>query len=112
VKSSESNANPPVAQLYQFGGYVLDPVRRRLRQLDGTWISLPPRVFDTLLFLVERNGSVVDKERLMAAVWPGSLVEDNNLSQSISTLRHLFGEKPGARRFIVTVPGRRLSLCC
>jgi TolB-like protein/DNA-binding winged helix-turn-helix (wHTH) protein len=58
------------------------------------------------LFLVEHKGSVVDKERLIAAVWPGSLVEDNNLSQSISNLRHLFGEKPGAHRFIVTVPGR------
>src|SRR5437016_588178 len=42
----------------------------------------------------------------MAAVWPDSLVEDNNLSQSISTLRRLFGEKPGAHRFIATVAGR------
>ncbi len=106
MKSSESTASPPVAQLYEFGGYVLDPVRRRLRQLDGTSVSLPPRVFDTLLFLVEHHGSVADKERLMAAVWPDSLVEDNNLSQSISSLRHLFGERPGAHRFIVTVPGR------
>ena len=42
----------------------------------------------------------------MEAVWPDSIVEENNLSQNISTLRRLFGESPGSGRFIVTVPGR------
>jgi TolB-like protein/Tfp pilus assembly protein PilF len=42
----------------------------------------------------------------MEAVWPDSIVEENNLTQNISTLRRVFGEKPGSHRFIVTVPGR------
>ena len=42
----------------------------------------------------------------MEAVWPDSIVEENNLTQNISTLRRMFGETPGAHQFIVTVPGR------
>ena len=55
---------------------------------------------------MEHSGTVLDKERLMEAVWPDSIVEENNLTQNISTLRRVFGETPGSHRFIVTVPGR------
>jgi TolB-like protein/DNA-binding winged helix-turn-helix (wHTH) protein/Tfp pilus assembly protein PilF len=63
-------------------------------------------VFETLLYMVEHQGIVLDKERLMEAVWPDSIVEENNLSQNISTLRRIFGETPGSHTYIVTVPGR------
>src|SRR5205807_45660 len=49
---------------------------------------------------------VLDKERLMEAVWPDSIVEENNLAQNISSLRRVFGETPGSHHYIVTVPGR------
>ena len=84
----------------------MDVAERLLRRRGGDAIPLRPRVFDTLLFLVEHSGTVLDKERLMEAVWPDSIVEENNLSQNISTLRRLLGEPPGSGRFIVTVPGR------
>lgn len=42
----------------------------------------------------------------MEAVWPDSIVEENNLSQNISTLRRIFSETPGSHSYIVTVPGR------
>lgn len=96
----------PSAQLYEFGDFLVDPVKRLLQRRDGTTVPLTPRVFDTLLFLVEHHGAVLDKERLMEAVWPDSIVEENNLSQNISTLRRILGETPGLHRFIVTVPGR------
>jgi TolB-like protein/DNA-binding winged helix-turn-helix (wHTH) protein len=63
-------------------------------------------VFETLLYMVEHHDTVLDKERLMEAVWPDSIVEENNLSQNISTLRRIFGETPGSHSYIVTVPGR------
>jgi TolB-like protein/Flp pilus assembly protein TadD len=56
--------------------------------------------------MVEHHDTVLDKERLMEAVWPDSIVEENNLSQNISTLRRIFGETPGSHNYIVTVPGR------
>ena len=83
----------PPANLYEFGDFQLDAAKRRLRRLDGTPIPLTPRVFDTLLYMVEHHDSVLDKERIMEAVWPDSIVEENNLAQAISKLRQIFGER-------------------
>jgi TolB-like protein/DNA-binding winged helix-turn-helix (wHTH) protein/Flp pilus assembly protein TadD len=94
------------ARLYEFGDFRLDTAKRVLRRLDGTTVPVTPRVFETLLYMVEHHDTVLDKERLMEAVWPDSIVEENNLSQNISTLRRIFGETPGSHSYIVTVPGR------
>src|SRR5437016_13816866 len=94
------------AQVYEFGDFRLDAAKRLLRRRDGTMVPLTPRVFDTLLYMVEHHDTVLGKERLMEAIWPDSIVEENNLSQNISTLRHIFGETPGSHSYIVTVPGR------
>ena len=91
---------------YEFGDFRMDVAKRLLARRDGTAVPLTPRVFDTLLFLVEHHDTVLDKERLMEAVWPDVIVEENNLSQNISTLRHVFGETPGSHNYIVTEPGR------
>ena len=96
----------PPAHLYEFGDFRLDTGKRLLRRLDGTTVPLTPRVFETLLYMVEHHDTVLDKEQLMEAVWPDSIVEENNLSQNISTLRRIFGETPGSHTYIVTVPGR------
>lgn len=92
-------------QVYEFDGFQLD-TEKRLLSRAGAPIPLTPRVFETLLYLVEHSGVVLAKERLMEAVWPDSIVEENNLTQNISALRRVFGETPGSHRYIVTVPGR------
>src|SRR5215475_15605397 len=94
------------ANLYEFGAFQLDPAKRVLRRLDGTPVPLTPRVFETLLYIVEHHDAVLDKERIMEAVCPDSIVEENNLAQAISKLRQVFGETPGSHSYIVTVPGR------
>jgi TolB-like protein/DNA-binding winged helix-turn-helix (wHTH) protein/Tfp pilus assembly protein PilF len=94
------------ANIYEFGEFQLDRAKRVLRRLDGTPVPLTPRVFETLLYMVEHHDTVLDKERIMAAVWPDSIVEENNLAQAISKLRQVFGETPGSHSYIVTVPGR------
>ena len=99
---SATNAPPAV---YEFGDFRLD-AEKRLLWRAGAPVPLRPRVFETLLFLVKHHDTVLDKERLMEAVWPDSIVEENNLSQHISTLRRVFGETPGSHHYIVTVPGR------
>lgn len=96
----------PATRIYEFADFRVDPSKRLLRRRDGDIVPLTPRVFDTLLFLVENADRVLDKEEIMEAVWPDSIVEENNLTQNISTLRRVFGETPGSHRFIVTVPGR------
>src|SRR5450755_983639 len=92
--------------VYEFGEFRLDPANHLLSRRDGTPVPLTARIFDTLVFMVEHHGMVLDKERLMEAVWSDSIVEENNLAQSISKLRQVLGEKPGTNRFVVTVPGR------
>jgi TolB-like protein/DNA-binding winged helix-turn-helix (wHTH) protein/Flp pilus assembly protein TadD len=94
------------ANIYEFGDFQLDTAKGLLRRLDGATVSLTPRVFKTLLYMVEHGDAVLDKERIMEAVWPDSIVEENNLAQAISKLRQVFGETPGSDGYIVTVPGR------
>ena len=96
----------PEPQIYEFGDFRLDAARRLLTARNGEVVPLMPKPFDTLLYLVEHSGKVLEKEELLRAVWPDTIVEENNLSQSISVLRRALGEKPGHHRYIVTVPGR------
>jgi TolB-like protein/DNA-binding winged helix-turn-helix (wHTH) protein len=106
VKVPDVAADPAVSGVYAFGEFRLDATTRLLERSDGSPVPLTPKVFDTLLFLVQHAGVVLDKERIMEAVWPDSIVEENNLNKNISTLRRVFGETPGSHRYIVTVPGR------
>ena len=88
-----------------FGDFYVDAVKRLLLTVDGKSVPLMPKAFDTLLYLVERSGKVVSKDELMLAIWADRVVEENNLTQNISTLRRVLGEKHGENRFIATVPG-------
>lgn len=91
---------------YRFNGFRVDPIRRILFGPDERSIPLKPRVFDTLLYLVEHRGELLGKQVLLDAIWPHVVVEENNLNQAISTLRRVFGETRDEHRFIVTEPGR------
>src|SRR3982751_3775062 len=97
-------------RLYAFGDFRLDQGRRTLLGPDGAPVRLAAKAFETLSYLVEHAGSVVDKDELMRAVWPDTAVEENNLTQNISQLRRLFGEGRGEHRYIATVPGRGYQL--
>src|SRR6266540_1886615 len=92
--------------VYEFGGFRVDPAKRRLQRVDGMPVPLTSKVFDTLLYMLEHHDAVLEKERIMETVWPDSIVEENNLAQAISKLRQVFGETPGSHNYIVTVPGR------
>jgi DNA-binding winged helix-turn-helix (wHTH) protein/TolB-like protein/Flp pilus assembly protein TadD len=91
--------------LYEFDDFRVDAARRVLLR-RGEPVSLKPRVFDTLLYLVRNRGRLLEKDELMRAIWPDAFVEENNLNQNVSTLRRALGESRGENRYIVTVPGR------
>jgi Tol biopolymer transport system component/DNA-binding winged helix-turn-helix (wHTH) protein len=94
------------ANAYEFGDFRLDAAKRLLLNRDGKPLSLTPKAFETLLYLVERGGAVLDKDELMCAVWPDTFVEENNLNQLISALRRVLGDDRARHRYIMTVPGR------
>ncbi len=93
------------SHIYDFGDFRIDAGRRVLLRA-GEQVPLTPKAFDTLILLIEHQGQVLDKQHIMSAIWPDTVVEENNLNQSISTLRRTFGETRGENRFIATVPGR------
>ena len=78
-------------------------VHRRELLADNRPVELGGRAFDVLLVLIEARGAVVSKETLMQRVWPGRIVDENNLPAQITALRRAFA---GDRDLIRTVPGR------
>src|SRR5687768_15388059 len=89
-------------KIYQFGRFKLDARERLLFDGQDT-IALAPKVFDTLLLLVENSGHALSKEELMEKIWADSFVEENNLAQNISILRKTLGEGNAGAKFIETV---------
>ncbi len=78
-------------------------IRREARQvlIDGQPVRLGARAFDLLLVLIERRDRVVHKNELLEIVWPGLVIEENNLQVHVSALRKLLGPQT-----IATIPGR------
>jgi len=91
-------------QFYEFGPFRLDPVKRRLMR-DGEPLRLTPKAFDLLVVLVEASGRTVEKDELLEKVWPGVIVEENNLNQNITALRKSLGGSRQKRQYIATIPG-------
>ena len=85
-----------------FGRFRVLPHRRALLA-DSRPVELGGRAFDVLTALIEAHGAVVSKETLMELVWPGRVVDENNLPAQITALRKAFGAD---RDLIRTVAGR------
>src|SRR5271155_3554888 len=88
--------------VYRFVEFVLDPSRRTLSRVDSL-VSLTPKAFDVLLFLVQNPNRLVTKEDLLKAVWGDTIVEEGNLTQYISHLRKALGDNSEDGRLIVTI---------
>ena len=91
---------------YEFGGFRFDSLKRQLRDAEGKLLELPARSIDALQFFLERRGQDVSKEQLTKALWPNTVVEENNLNQAIFALRRALGDDANAPRFVMTLPGR------
>ncbi len=92
--------------IYEFDGWRLAPGQRQLTDAAGEPVTVRSKVFDLLVYLIEERGRVVAKAELMEAVWPGTVVEENNLNQAISALRQALGDTAQSPRFVATVTGR------
>src|SRR6266700_1016436 len=91
--------------LFEFGEFRLETSERLLRH-NGNPVPLTPKAFETLLVLVERSGSLVEKDDLMKEVWADAVVEEANLARNIWTLRKALGDDDRDHRYIETVPKR------
>src|SRR5262249_38795179 len=77
---------------FEFGPFRLDVVERTFDR-NGSPISLPPKVFDTLVALVQSSGHMVSKDELLKKIWPGSSVAEDNLNKDMYALGKALGEE-------------------
>ncbi|MFZ0392277.1 MAG: winged helix-turn-helix domain-containing protein [Terracidiphilus sp.] len=91
-----------ISDVYRFDDFELSPARRSFAR-NGTPVSISPKAFEVLAYLVVNPGRVVTKDELLKAVWPESFVEESNLSQHVFALRKALGDRADC---IVTIPGR------
>ena len=76
--------------IFEFGPFRLDTGQRLLLR-DGVPVALLPKSFDALVALV-RSGGLLEKDALLAAVWPNAVVEENSVAKAISDIRRALGE--------------------
>ncbi|WP_210191731.1 ATP-binding protein [Rhodomicrobium vannielii] len=92
-------------RVFSFGPFRFIPAQQLL--LDGEApVRVGSRALEILAGLVERPGTLVTKDELMARVWPDTVVEDSNLKVNVAALRRALGESKPGRRYVATVPGR------
>src|SRR5215207_10944458 len=93
------------SKVYEFNGFRLEEAQLRLLYQDRP-VPLKPKILDLLLFLIQKRGQLIDKNELMKEIWPDAIVEENNITVSMSILRKALGEGRDNRQFIETVPRR------
>jgi len=91
--------------IYAFDRFQID-AQKRLLMCDGQPVQLTSKAFDLLIALIESGGREITKDELMERVWANQIVEDANLTVTMSYVRKALGEKANDHRFIVTIPGR------
>ncbi len=86
-----------------FGPFLLNPENGTLFR-DGELVAIGQRGALLLGALLQRHGEVLTKAELMDAAWPGTAVEESNLSVQIASLRKLLGPSPIGGEWIATIP--------
>ncbi len=92
--------------MMEIGSFQIDLEMRTLRR-NGEVVRLGSRAFDILVVVASAGGRLVTKDELMNAVWPDTIVEENNIQVHLSALRKVLGTE---RDLILTVPGRGYQL--
>jgi TolB-like protein/DNA-binding winged helix-turn-helix (wHTH) protein/Tfp pilus assembly protein PilF len=96
----------PVSKgLAKFGDFELD-LEQRVLLKRGKPVPLPPKDIETLVILVEGRGQIVEKKELMEKIWPGTFVEEGNLTRHVFNLRQVLADGKSDRHYIETVPKR------
>ncbi|HKW02931.1 MAG TPA: winged helix-turn-helix domain-containing protein, partial [Vicinamibacterales bacterium] len=90
---------------YRVGPFSLDGAAYRLLK-GGDPIDLSPKALDLLFLFAERPGTLVTKDDMLRALWPGVAVTDNAITQVVSELRQALGDEPASPRYVETVPRR------
>ena len=94
-----------MTQPFEFGQFRLELEERRLF-CQGQVLPLPPKVFDTLVLLVENPGHLITKDEFLKHLWPDTFVGEDALAQNISHLRKVLSRGANGKEYVATVPRR------
>ena len=84
------------ALIYEFGDFRLDTARRQLRGRGGVTVPLTAKAFETLLYLVGRGGTVLDKiVKVLKLAFPSGSPSLTFVGSSIAAF--IYKRKDGAR---------------
>ena len=97
------------AAQFQIGEWRVDPMRNEMRRGDET-LRLEPKAIEVLIHLARKPASVVPREELLSAVWPGVIVGDDALTQAIIKLRKALGDDAHRPKYIETISKRGYRL--
>ena len=88
-----------------FTGFRLETANQLLWR-DGDRVSVTPKSFDVLAYLVEHMGRVVSQDEILEALWPETYVNPEVLRKNIQEIRKALGDLPDSPEFIETLPKR------
>src|SRR5882724_9900694 len=94
-----------INHFHRFGEFTVDGDQKVLLRNDSP-LPLAPKVFDTLLILLDNRGRIVEKEDLMRRLWPDTFVEESNLTFNIQQLRKSLSDDARNPRYVGTVQRR------
>lgn len=98
-----------IATGWQIGKWRVEPAVNEIAR-DGESARIEPKAMEVLVLLADRAGQVVGREELLSAVWPGTVVGDDALSQAIIKLRKALGDSAKSPQYIETIPKRGYRL--
>src|SRR5258708_23014235 len=104
-KTRDMPMNEQIRHFYEFGPFKID-VNNFLLMLNTEIIALPRKSFDLLRLLVENQGQLVEKTRIIETVWSDIFVEESSLTTAISGLRKALGDDAARPQYIQTVAKR------
>ena len=102
-------ADQGVAPRLQIGEWWVDATTNELARRGAT-VRVEPKAMEVLMVLAARAGRAVTREELLAVVWPGVVVGDEALTQSIIKLRRALGDDPRSPAYIETISKRGYRL--
>jgi Tol biopolymer transport system component/DNA-binding winged helix-turn-helix (wHTH) protein len=91
--------------VYAFGEITVD-LRRMTVSRSGAAVTLEPKAFDVLRYLIEHRERLVTKDELLDAVWNGTFVTPNALTRAVAQVRSSIGDAVAHPTYIETVPRR------
>jgi DNA-binding winged helix-turn-helix (wHTH) protein/TolB-like protein len=104
-----SEARTGVPPRLRIGEWWVNRTTNEIGRADDT-VRLEPKVMEVLMVLADRAAAVVSREELLSGVWPGVVVGDEALTQSIIKLRKALGDNPRSPAYIETIPKRGYRL--